>query len=223
MKHLESLQHPFFKVLRGLVYGFLLGNLLVVLHTIAYFAYPTLEEEYFPAMFAVMVYSIIFGVFYYLVPLKKFLATFWIPYIIYGLVVYLYIASELDWHFKIMTLDYYMILGLILPLFGIVIFWIGWFIYKRFQPFKHLFTRKQKIVFGLKCYVTYQLVFSGLIVFYCYYWLERIHPTLSLRIVEDHSLLVLFIVAAPSIVLLSPILMLLWGVFLIFIYGFQMI
>ena len=44
-----------------------------------------------------------------------------IPYIPYALMVYLYIVSSNDWEFKRVTLDYYMLEGLLMPLYSLII------------------------------------------------------------------------------------------------------
>ena len=44
-----------------------------------------------------------------------------IPYIIYAIAVYLSIVSDNDWNFKIVTFDYYMRLGLLMPFCSLAI------------------------------------------------------------------------------------------------------
>ena len=44
-----------------------------------------------------------------------------IPYIPYALMVYLEIVSENDWNFKKVTFDYYMQMGMLMPLYSIAI------------------------------------------------------------------------------------------------------
>lgn len=44
-----------------------------------------------------------------------------IPYIPYVIMVYLYIVSKNDWNFKRVTLDYYMLEGLLMPLYSLII------------------------------------------------------------------------------------------------------
>lgn len=44
-----------------------------------------------------------------------------IPYIPYALMVYLYIVSKNNWNFKRVTLDYYMLEGLLMPLYSLII------------------------------------------------------------------------------------------------------
>ena len=44
-----------------------------------------------------------------------------IPYILYVLMVYLEIVSENDWNFKKVTFDYYMQMGMLMPLYSLAI------------------------------------------------------------------------------------------------------
>ena len=44
-----------------------------------------------------------------------------IPYIPYVIMVYLYIVSKNNWNFKRVTLDYYMLEGLLMPLYSLII------------------------------------------------------------------------------------------------------
>lgn len=44
-----------------------------------------------------------------------------IPYILYALMVYLEIVSENDWNFKKVTFDYYMQMGMLMPLYSLAI------------------------------------------------------------------------------------------------------
>ena len=48
-----------------------------------------------------------------------------IPYIPYALMVYLEIVSINDWNFKRVTLDYYMLEGLLMPLYSLFVIWLG--------------------------------------------------------------------------------------------------
>lgn len=48
-----------------------------------------------------------------------------IPYIPYALMVYLEIVSINDWDFKRVTLDYYMLEGLLMPLYSLFVIWLG--------------------------------------------------------------------------------------------------
>ena len=52
-----------------------------------------------------------------LLPLRQII----IPYILYAVMVYLEIVSENDWNFKRVTFDYYMQLGLFMPLYSLAI------------------------------------------------------------------------------------------------------
>ena len=58
----------------------------------------------------IVAYLLIFCTYYKVFPRKK-LKRFWIPYLLYMIGVYLYIVSENDWDFSIVTIDYYMLLG----------------------------------------------------------------------------------------------------------------
>ena len=55
----------------------------------------------------IVAYLLIFCTYYKVFPRKK-LKRFWIPYLLYMIGVYLYIVSENDWDFSIVTIDYYM-------------------------------------------------------------------------------------------------------------------
>lgn len=44
-----------------------------------------------------------------------------IPYILYALMVYCEIVMENDWNFKIVTIDYYMLEGWLMPLYSLMI------------------------------------------------------------------------------------------------------
>ena len=48
-----------------------------------------------------------------------------IPYIPYALIVYLEIVSINDWDFKRVTIDYYMLEGLRMPLYSLFVIWLG--------------------------------------------------------------------------------------------------
>mgnify|MGYP003305549797 CR=1 FL=1 len=54
-----------------------------------------------------------------------------IPYIPYALMVYLKIVSRNDWNFKIVTLDYYMLEGLLMPLYTLIIISLEYIIRRR--------------------------------------------------------------------------------------------
>ena len=53
----------------------------------------------------IVAYLLIFCTYYKVFPRKK-LKRFWIPYLLYMIGVYLYIVSENDWDFSIVTIDY---------------------------------------------------------------------------------------------------------------------
>lgn len=69
----------------------------------------------------IVAYLLIFCTYYKVFPRKK-LKRFWIPYLLYMIGVYLYIVSENDWDFSIVTIDYYMLLGWLIPLGGLCFF-----------------------------------------------------------------------------------------------------
>ena len=85
----------------------------------------------------IVAYLLIFCTYYKVFPRKK-LKRFWIPYLLYMIGVYLYIVSENDWDFSIVTIDYYMLLGWLIPLGGLCFFAVM-FIY-------YYFTSKRSIL-----------------------------------------------------------------------------
>ena len=54
-----------------------------------------------------------------------------IPYIPYALMVYLYIVSKNNWNFKRVTLDYYMLEGLLMPLYSLIIISLEYIVRRR--------------------------------------------------------------------------------------------
>lgn len=70
-----------------------------------------------------------------------------IPYIPYALMVYLEIVSRNDWNFKIVTLDYYMLEGLLMPLYSLIIISLEYIVRRRLPNNK--VTRIIKIIWNV--------------------------------------------------------------------------
>ncbi len=79
----------------------------------------------------IVAYLVIFYMYYKVFPRKK-LKRVWVPYLLYISGVYLYIVSENDWSFSIVTIDSYMLLGWLQPLCG-ACFLVIMFPYYRFN------------------------------------------------------------------------------------------
>lgn len=67
----------------------------------------------------ILAYTMLYSWFYSFVPIK--LKNIFVPYIIYAGLVYLGIVQEHDWNFKIVSIDKYMLMGWIAPLYGLAI------------------------------------------------------------------------------------------------------
>ena len=76
--------------------------------------------------FCMLVYTLLYSWFYAFVPLKNFLTTAFIPYFIYMLFVYIGIVMEYDWNLKIVSIDEYMLMGWLAPLYGATLYCIKW-------------------------------------------------------------------------------------------------
>ena len=72
-------------------------------------------------MFAIPVYTTLFGLWHAFFPAKKQWWTYIVPWGIYMGIVYLAIAQERDWYFKIITIDWWMIFGWLSPIFGVLV------------------------------------------------------------------------------------------------------
>lgn len=71
--------------------------------------------------FCVFAYTMIFYCYFALLPAKYRFKTAFVPYLLYMLLVYLGIVDERDWNFRIVTIDSYMLLGWLAPLFGLIV------------------------------------------------------------------------------------------------------
>ena len=72
----------------------------------------------FSLFICIFAYSMIFNWYYAFVSLRRFLNTFWIPYIVYACAVFFGILAELDWDIRTVSIDQYMLLGWFMPLYG---------------------------------------------------------------------------------------------------------
>ena len=68
-----------------------------------------------------LLYTILYYWFKTFTPRLRPLLQIIIPYITYALMVYFEIVSENDWNFKKVTFDYYMQLGLFMPLYSLAV------------------------------------------------------------------------------------------------------
>lgn len=67
----------------------------------------------------ILTYTMLYSWFYSFAPIR--LKNIFIPYLIYASLVYLGIVQEHDWNFKIVTIDEYMLMGWLAPLYGLTI------------------------------------------------------------------------------------------------------
>lgn len=67
----------------------------------------------------ILTYTMLYSWFYSFTPIR--LRNIFIPYIIYASLVYLGIVQENDWNFKMVTIDEYMLIGWLAPLYGLTI------------------------------------------------------------------------------------------------------
>lgn len=68
----------------------------------------------------IFAYTMLYSWFYSFTTVR--LRNIFIPYLIYASLIYLGIAQEYDWNFKIVTIDEYMLMGWLIPLYGLSIF-----------------------------------------------------------------------------------------------------
>ena len=67
------------------------------------------------------VYTTLFGLWHAFFPARKQWWTYIVPWGIFMVMVYLEIAWERDWNFKIITIDWWMLFGWLSPLFGVLL------------------------------------------------------------------------------------------------------
>lgn len=69
----------------------------------------------------ILAYTMLFSWFYSFIPIKQCLKTVFIPYLLYASLVYLEIVRDNDWNFKIVTIDEYMLMGWLAPIYGLFV------------------------------------------------------------------------------------------------------
>lgn len=77
----------------------------------------------------IVAYLVIFYTYYKVFPRKK-LKRAWVPYLLHVTGVYLFIVSENNWHFSIVTIDHYLLLGWLMPLCGVCLLVIMFLYYR---------------------------------------------------------------------------------------------
>lgn len=83
----------------------------------------------------IFAYSMIFSLFYSLASFKHDSRSFFIPYILYASLVYLGIVEANNWNFKMVTIDDYMIMGWLAPLYGLGVLILQGKIKKKLHPY----------------------------------------------------------------------------------------
>lgn len=68
-----------------------------------------------------LVYTMLFSWFYSFVSIRHCLKTAFMPYLLYASLVYLGIVGENDWNFQIVTIDEYMLMGWLVPVYGLFV------------------------------------------------------------------------------------------------------
>lgn len=80
----------------------------------------------FALQICIFTYTLLYSWFYAFVPLKSFPKTFFLPYLIYMVLVYIGIVADHAWNFKIVSIDRYMMIGWLIPLYGAILFCAKW-------------------------------------------------------------------------------------------------
>lgn len=83
----------------------------------------------------IFAYSMIFSLFYSFASFKHNSRSVFIPYILYASLVYLGIVSANNWNFKMVTIDQYMIMGWLAPIYGLHVFILQGKIKKKLYPY----------------------------------------------------------------------------------------
>lgn len=89
-------------------------------------------------MMCMVAYTMLFGWYFSFVPLKRGLKRIYIPYLIYAAIVYLGIVEGNDWNFRRVTIDDYMLMGWLAPLYGLFVLKLERKIKKKLGPYHRL-------------------------------------------------------------------------------------
>ncbi len=117
--------------------------------------------------FCMLVYSLLYSWFYAFVPLKYFFKTAFIPYLVYMLLVYLGIVFEHDWNFKIVTIDDYMLMGWLIPIYGAFLYCIKWKCTQLLKFYPKVL-KVLRIIINTLCIIFYLLIISVIIKELCW-------------------------------------------------------
>ena len=80
--------------------------------------------------------TFLFSFWYVLFPKKKQIQTFFFPYVLLMYLMFMLVASERDWNYKIITVDEYMLTGWLTPLFGALVHLL-WFTVEPIDRFRN--------------------------------------------------------------------------------------
>lgn len=95
-------------------------------------------------LFCVFIYTMLYNWFYSFVTVR--LKNIFVPYIIYAGLVYLGIVQENDWNFKIVTIDEYMLMGWLIPLYGLSIFILKKMVKKWLCHYPNILSMSRKVL-----------------------------------------------------------------------------
>lgn len=114
---------------------------------------------YMSLQMCILAYTMIFSLFYSFVPFKHNLKGVFIPYILYASLIYLGIVEENNWNFKRVTIDCYMLMGWLAPIYGLCVLILQEKIKKKLRPYPRFLkiTRMTLNLFSILCILLFIL------------------------------------------------------------------